>query len=334
MLFRTVLIVICLSSTFSGCSPPQTATPIAPATIEYLRVDPVTILDKSGEPLTYLTDRPERPGRFPLVIIVDGSTCRGWQTVGLDKWLQPDETAPRPFARIFVEKRGVPSDSTGQDGCSDTFLKNFSIDKRVEDHLRVLQHVRAHADWWDGTLYIAGWSDGGDIAAQLTAYYPGVDRALLGAMGGGTTMAEQFRDKFVCPEDRFDEAEDRTACVTELAGTFQEMTDNPTWTQTWGGPDNSHRVWASRLHTRLTHLLKDVTAPILIVHGAEGFDNVPVESARALVNALTDAGQDTFTYWEVPGMKHGPASLPEDRIQPLMTAMRDWLLLGETVAMP
>jgi dipeptidyl aminopeptidase/acylaminoacyl peptidase len=112
------------------------------------------------------------------------------------------------------------------------------------------------------------------------------------------------------------------------------MTDNPTWTKTWSGSDNTHRVWASRLHTRLTHLLLDNQTPILIVHGAEDFDNVPVESARTLVSALTDAGQDSFTHWEVPGMKHGPASLPADRIQPLFDAMRDWLLTGDSVTMP
>lgn len=334
MSFRISLIPICLFFLFLGCAPAQTAAPIDPADIEYFRVDPVTILDKSGESLTYYVDRPKLSGRFPLVLVIDGSGCGGWRSYKLDRWMRPDETAPRPFARVFVDKQGVPIDNLREDGCSETFLKTFSIDKRVEDHLRALQHLKAHADWWDGRLYVAGWSDGGDIAAQLTSYYPNVDRALLGAMGGGTTMAEQFRDQFMCPESRFETADERSECITELTSTFEEMTDNPTWTKTWSGDANSYRVWASRLNTRLTPPLLDTKTPILIVHGAEDFNNVPVDSARTLVAALTEAGHESFTYWEVPGMKHGPASLPKNRITPLMNAMRDWLLTGDSVTMP
>lgn len=330
----SLLIALCFGGLIAGCNQPRVQELVQPSTVTYLRVEPNSILDKTGETLRYYVDRPDQTGLFPLLIMVDGSGCRGWQAVGLEKWLQPDHTAPRPYVRLFVDKRGVSRDSLGKEGCSDTFLKSFSIDKRVEDHLRVLQHVRAQADWWDGTLLIAGWSDGGDIAAQLTAYYPNVDRAMLGAMGGGTTMSEQFQDKFFCPIDAFETTKARDHCVADLLSEFNAMKDNPTWTKTWSGTDNTHRVWASRLDTRLTHLLKDVTAPILIIHGANDQNNVPVDSAQTLVADLANAGRDNITYWEIPGMKHTPGSLPDDRRVALMTAMRDWLLMGDSVAMP
>lgn len=330
----SISIILCFGLLIAGCGRPQSDEPAQPTALEYFRIEPNSIMDKTGETLRYYVDRPKQTGRFPLLIMIDGSGCRGWQAIGLEKWLQPDGTAPRPYVRLFVDKRGVPIDSLGTEGCSDTFLKSFTIDKRVEDHFRVLQHIRAHADWWDGTLLIAGWSDGGDIATQLTAYYPNVERAMLGAMGGGTTMSEQFQDQFFCRPDAFETLRARDDCVTDLLSEFEAMKDNPTWTETWSGLDNTHRVWASRLDTRLTHLLKDVTAPVLIVHGANDQNNVPVNSAQTLVAELAEAGRDNVTYWEVPDMKHTPRSLPDDRRVALMTAMRDWLLVGDSVTMP
>lgn len=306
----------------------------APSDGSYIRLEETTITDKRDELLTYIVDRPGTDGKYPLVVMVDGSGCRGWEASKLHTWFRPDETSPLPYARLFVLKRGVPRDSTGREGCSETFLKSYTMDNQVEDHLRVLQHVRAHADWWDGTLYVAGWSDGGDIATQLTAYYPNVTRAVLGAMGGGTTMYEQMRDIYICPPERFVDGGDRDSCIASIDAEFEEMRDNPTWKKTWSGDANTYRVWATRLDTRLTHLLKDMQTPVLIVHG-EADKNVPVDSARMLVAASQEAGSSaSVTYWEVPSMGHTPHRLAPEEKEALMHAMRDWLLLGEETPRP
>jgi pimeloyl-ACP methyl ester carboxylesterase len=284
-------------------------------------------------PLTYFVDRPTNVATVPLIIMVDGSNCRGWEATGLHHWFEPDETAPIPYARLFVEKRGVPKDSMGEEVCSETFLKHYSINQRVEDHLRVLQHLRAHAPWWNGTLYLAGWSDGGDIAAQLSAYYPAVDRAMLGAMGGGTTMAEQFEDVFICPPEEFETEEDRQTCLSELRAHFDTMRDNPTWKENWSGHANSYKAWATRLDTRLTHLIEDVRMPLLIVHGADD-RKVPPDSARLLYDGVSQIDGVSVTFWEIPGMGHTPTFLGPAEKTALMNGMRDWLLLGEPVDTP
>ena len=70
------------------------------------------------------------------------------------------------------------------------------------------------------------------------------------------------------------------------------------------------------------------------MHGAEDHDSVPVESAHKLIEQLTAAGNTHFTYWEIPGMKHGPDSLPAASREVLQRAMLDWLLEGSRDAHP
>lgn len=164
--------------------------------------DEATIIRTHDErELTFFIDRPALGGQLPILLMIDGSGCIGqlredW--TDLNRPAQP-RTSLIPYARLRVEKPGVDPEASGQqEMCTDDFLKHYTMDKRVEDHLRVLQHLRAHADWWNGELYVWGWSDGGDIAARLVAYYPNVERAVLGAMGGGTTMASHFEDLWIC----------------------------------------------------------------------------------------------------------------------------------------
>ena len=237
---------------------------------------------------------------------------------------KPGPQSPKPFARVMVEKPGVDPEADYPSVCTEEFLKYYSMQQRVEDHLRVLQHLNASAEWWNGELLVWGWSDGGDIAAQLTAYYPNIDRAVIGAAGGGLTMAEHFKDFWVCSEERA--GDKREACIAQMDERFQEIFDNPTWTKTWSGDDNSYKVWASRLHSRLSNILRDNRTPILLVQGAEDFDSTPAESSRQLVRDLEAAGNEAFTYWEVPKMKHGVGSLPKAQRRVLETAMLNWLL--------
>jgi pimeloyl-ACP methyl ester carboxylesterase len=292
-----------------------------------------TIPDVNERPVTFYVDRPEAGEQVPLLVVVDGSGCGGQLRPGWRTFYEPGPERAAPYARLRVEKPGVdPFRRTST--CTEDFMRHYTIDGRVLDHLRVLQHLRATADWWNGELWVWGWSDGGDVASQLVSYYPDVDRAVLGAMGGGFTMAEHFEDFWGCPESRV-QGEDREACVADLRAQFQQMEDNPTWTETWSGADNSWRVWASRLRARLIHILADRTQPFLIVQGERDYDATPAESARALVRGLEAAGNEAFEYWEIACMEHGWRSLGDERAEALTDAMLNWLILGpDAVAAP
>lgn len=278
-------------------------------------------------PIRFYVDRPLIDRKVPVLLVVDGSGCVG--QLRPSSWGSyaplPDDSVP--YARLMVEKPGVePTASDATADCSEEFLRHYSIENRVLDHLRVLQHLAAQANWWNGEIYLWGWSDGGDIGAQLVVYRPDIKRAVLGAMGGGLTMAEHFEDFWACPKES---TPDRAACVAGLREDFRLMEDNPTWRKTWSGKDNSWKVWASRLRSRLSAPLADNRVPILIVHGSLDRENTPVESARKLVADLRVSANSAFTYWEIAGMEHGWNNLPQKRQNAIITAMADWLLTGE-----
>lgn len=277
--------------------------------------------------IVYFVDRPSTPAPVPLLVVVDGSGCIGQKRPTIEELFRPDASNGFVYARLRVEKPGVrpEAEDLGQP-CSEAFSRHYTIQNRVLDHLRVFQHLKAMAGWWNGEVLLWGWSDGGDIAAQIATYYPGVTRSVFGGMGGGLTMAEQFERILICPESL--DAAKRTACREEIRGTFSRMEDYPTWKEHWSGQDNSWRAWSSRLRSRLGNTLVDLRSPFLIVHGALDHDSVPVESARKLVEQLTAAGSTNFTYWEVLGMGHHLGTVPRERAQALEQAMLEWLVEG------
>ena len=279
--------------------------------------------------IRFYIDRPDSNEQVPLLLLVDGSGCVGQRRASSWHSYDPAYYPQHRYARLMVEKPGVdPHADDFAAPCSEDFRRYYDIDSRVTDHLRVLQHLAATADWWNGELLVWGWSDGGDIAARLVAYRPQTTRAVLGAMGGGLTMEEHFERFWACPEGRFETDAERERCLADLRGDFARIHDNPTWQETWSGHDNTNKVWATRLRARLSAPLADNRVPLLIVHGELDADSTPVESARALVADLTANGNTAFTYWEVPGMKHGWDDLPDDRQSALVTGMLDWLMTG------
>ncbi len=323
---KLLLISFILMLLLGACAEPSpedvkvAAKPVS----QYIYEDIITIPTLDDRDLIYIIDRPDGELKVPIFLSIDGSSCVGQLRAKFKKSFRPSPDSPRAYARVAVEKPGVSHDAGHGSECSEEFLKYYTIEQRVIDHMRVLQHLKSTAKWWNGELLIWGWSDGGDIAAQLTAYYPNVTRAVLGAMGGGYTMEEHFKDFWVCPKERT--GDKRAACIAKLDAQFQDMFDNPTWTKTWSGADNSWKVWPGRLHSRMVNVLQDNTTPILIVHGEKDFDSTPVASARKLVEDLKAAGNTAFTYWEIPNMEHGWSKLPKPQGQALEAAMLNWLL--------
>ncbi|WP_417476043.1 alpha/beta hydrolase family protein [Maricaulis sp.] len=273
--------------------------------------------------IVFYVDRPAADGAMPLLVMVDGSGCVGQRRPAFESLYAPGADQEYRFARLRVEKPGVDASASGEP-CSETFLRHYSIDDRVTDHLRVLQHLSATADRWDGTLYIWGWSDGADIAAQIAIYRSDVDRMILGAVGGGLTFTELFEDYWACRADQMAEAA-REQCVNGLRAQFTEIENNPTWQETWGGEDNSWRVWESRLRSRLIDPLSDHQSPFLIVHGSQDYDSVPVESARRLVEGLEANENNHFEYWEIACMEHVWRNMSEVDGASLETSMLNWL---------
>lgn len=296
------------------------AAPTIEQTISVSRVD--------GSQLQLFVTLPESTAKVPLVLNIDGSGCVSAKREGFRaNFPSVGGRVGKPVATLAVEKPGVEPGASWGSKCSETFLRYYSIDQRVLDHLRAIQHLRKHASWWNGEIYLFAWSDGGMIGAQVAAYTPEVKRAVLGGTGGGTPMTSQFENSIMCAADR---TKDRDGCIAKLREQFREIRDNPTPLKTWSGEDNSYRVWATRLDAVEYNIIKDLKIPVLIAHGALDRDGTPVEAARELMRLLRADGQTNVEYWEIPSMEHSIGTVEPVRREQLLRAMYNWLFAEPT----
>lgn len=314
MRFAIALAFLSLGAFFSAAS---ASTPNVEQTLSIARVD--------GSPLQLFVTVPQSAAtKVPLVLMIDGSGCVSSKREDFRaNYLAIGGRVGKALATLAVEKPGVEPGASWGSKCSETFLRYYSIDQRVLDHLRAIQHLRKHASWWSGDIYLCGWSDGGMIGANVAAYTPEVKRAVFGGTGGGIPMTTQFENYFMCAPDR---TKDRDACIAKVRERFREMRDNPTPLKTWSGEDNSYRTWATRLDAVEYNIIKDLKIPVLIAHGALDRDGTPVESVRELMRLLKADGETHVEYWEIPSMGHGIGNVEPVRREKLLSAMFNWLL--------
>ena len=285
-----------------------------------------------GSPIQVMVSRPPGVKKVPILLAIDGSVCIPSRLSEVIRRLSPEASGSGPYALVTVEKPEPTQPVREADGsfrigpdfqCSETFKRYYSIDQRVLDHLRAIQHLRRRADWWDGRLYVWGFSDGGRIGSRVGAFTPETRRMVLGGFGGGASMASELEDFHMCPADR---TKDREACLKDLRAQFQEMRDNPTSRQVWNGDSNTWRTWASRLDAVEANILRDLTVPVLLFHGTED-KAVPVSSARLLARQLEAPGGPELVYREIQGMGHGlGGNLPAGRGEALQRELLAWLL--------
>lgn len=289
---------------------------------------PLQITRLDGSSLGVHLQRPVTQEKVPLLIYIGGSLCIPSTEDETARWLLHRDTTQTPYAVAIIEKSGPTIPQKNADGeieigpdfaCSQEFKQYYTIDQRVMDHLRVLQYLRRHADWWNGELLIWGFSDGGRVGAQLASYYPQTHAVALVGFGGGVPMAASMED-MVCATPA-----DAIECRKSLRQQMDEIRMQPVPGRDWMGEANTYAAWASRLDAVEANILRDLRAPLLVVHG-ERDGSVPVASARKLAERMQDSGV-LFRYREVPGMRHSlGGARTSDEVEALHRDVLAWLL--------
>jgi len=92
----------------------------------------------------------------------------------------------------MIEKQGVQYGDKG-DSLSAVYKESNTVYNRLYDYLRVLQHLKKNADWWNGDVYVFGGSEGGLLAgSMLASYYPNVKGLAIICYGGGLKFGEAW----------------------------------------------------------------------------------------------------------------------------------------------
>jgi pimeloyl-ACP methyl ester carboxylesterase len=302
-----------------------------------------TTKDALGRTITfYLSTLPgKKPAaRLPVVLIIPGSGCQsvfqqqGDRVGGGFQNLLLGEAKGR--ARILiVEKPGVkyldrPARPGSAEKASEEFLKEHTLPRWAAANVAALQAVRTLPDVAPGRTLVVGHSEGGIVAARVTAELPGVSH-VASLAGGGPTQLFDFVANSAQPRpgDKPGDAERRTQAVYSEWARIQK--DPESISRFWMG--HPYRRWSSFLRHSVTEELLRTKARIYVAAGTRDAV-IPVAAHDMLVAELRARGRNVKTE-RVEGADHGfqtedmPKKGPPVGMQTLLGRVLEWFLTGE-----
>lgn len=250
---------------------------------------------EDGSVIQYYVEKPNTSS-FPLLLVLQGSQCDSVAS-HLDKWPILESYG---IGLLLVEKYGLEAPTVG---CPEAYLKNNTIDQRLNDYLRVLSVVRTKLEGWDGRLFLLGGSEGAHVAARLASLvFPQKIVLIGGALG--MPMSETL--PLLAEKDMRKNGLSDGLIRAELAKfpvKYDEILANPTWRLSWGGENNTYKYWNSILFHHAWEDLFAYGGPILDIHGTED-RNAPIEGSRLLQKRFEVDGRNHLERWELEGMDH------------------------------
>lgn len=250
-----------------------------------------------GSTIHWYLDRPDTDGKIGLVVLAQGSGCQSAlknQNIALVRQMFAG------FAALTVDKYGVapgddPADPFGK-GCGAEFNAHHTMTQRVEDYAQVLKSL-GDAPWWNGQLVLFGGSEGGDIAARLSAEVE-ADAVVLLSTGGGVTFGEMVRQSILGEMARLSVPREQWP---QVDAAFEKARKEPMNPELWSG--SSYRFWADAIDNRPADSMLRSSAQLLLIQG--GIDtSTPVSAARITLDMFAAAGRCNLTYWEFPAYDH------------------------------
>jgi dienelactone hydrolase len=243
---------------------------------------------------------PDAGKKVPLLIMCQGSGT-GSMTA---PFLAVTEQWNDKLGRLVVEKAGVGYGDEGNN-VSTVYKENNVVQNRLYDYLRVLQYLRATANWWNGDVYVIGGSEGGLLAGMIASFYPDVKGVAILGFGGGLTFKEAWPKAIRFQKSAEGYTESQLQAAEQAASdTINLARSNPTYSLTYDGKDNTYAWWASIVDLRLVNSLTDLNIPIYMAHGSE--DNMmPIASAKKVQELFTQKGKTNLLLKEYIGFDHG-----------------------------
>ena len=192
---------------------------------------------------------------------------------------------------IVMEKRGCYPDSTN----IDTAYKYAQKPIRVSDNLLLLDTYLKDVPS-DIPVVLIGGSEGGDVAVAVAAANKRITQVILIGSAGGWSQKTEFQYMVGKYPGYLD-----CNSVQQLNDTLNKIETAKNDMQLWMG--HPYRRWTTYMNDSAINYLKDVTAPILLIHCTEDM-SVPVQSAHALVDQLKALNKNNLTYIEYKDLDH------------------------------
>lgn len=300
-----------------------------------------TTSDTFGREITYYLAGSKTDSGLPLIIFVqgsgDGSVFRrakdpgDIEIAGVPLSDRLIEQTISKAAVALVEKPAVEylqEPSKRETDRSRTYLYENTLDRRAEAINAAIKSAQALPFIDRSKLLVAGFSEGGVVAAKVAAQNRQVSHVASFAGGGPTQlfdMLEAARSGRLCGQSLPGTAASRVADV--LAKWTEIQLAPAAMDQFWCG--HSYRRWHSYIRESLLENLLLSSSKIFLVHGTED-DSSPVAGFDMVVATLLSKHRD-LVFKRLEGASHDLALVDEDGrsvdlIDDLVKELFDWFL--------
>ena len=240
---------------------------------------------------------------FPIAIIIHGSQCES-----ISVWHEDFKSLVVDFgaALITIEKQGIYS-PTNVDLYEYDLTNDF--EHRLVDHLFLIDKLREGLiPGWNGRMIMIGGSEGGRIAAALSAQTPEVKGTILFTSGGGYNSIEELRIAFIKYLKSHGELDDEIEeTLLFLDNQICDMISDPTPGKHF--MSYTYKWWAAHLTRDVIGDLIKIDHPIYYAHGTAD-TVVPIESADKVIEIFEELGKTNMTYRRVDGYDHDMRTFP------------------------
>ncbi|PKF79773.1 hypothetical protein CW749_08705 [Vibrio sp. vnigr-6D03] len=245
----------------------------------------------------YLSIENEKPSDT-LLVLIQGSDCNSVTKVEMIKEGLP--TVAPDADLLTVEKYGITQtlsydEDPERTDCPESFVQKDSISQRVDDHLKVISHVRSQHRYKN--VYAVGGSEGA-LVANFLAQYPETVSKVVAFNGGGARFIDDLEHAIKS------EITDKKT-YTEVMQEVQEFTQYVLNSEPVEFNVSGHGFawWREILELNQTDVLRKAQVPVLLVQ-AEKDSSVSVKSALEQFNLLKKEGKSNIEYLSLAGLDH------------------------------
>lgn len=275
-------------------------------------IEKIQFTRPDGSTLTGYLTRPENHDQYPVAMIVHGSQCES-------VWTWHEDFYPIGLkvgsALVTLEKQGIYA----QDDIDVIeYDETNTLQHRIDDHLFFIEKLREGnlIPKWNGHMIMIGGSEGGRVAAAVSAKTPEVDVTALFTCGGGISTADELSLAML---KYFKSHGDSDAAVAEaqvyLDRQMEEMKANPAADKKF--MEYTYKWWVSHFnHNTLDDFIK-IDHPIYYAHGTADVV-VPIESADKVAEKMEELGKANFVYQRIEGCGHDMRTFPPEVVDEML----------------
>ena len=255
---------------------------------------------EDGSPVVFHMHTPDRELPTAMLIHIRSPHCHSVADLHLN---DVQILANKKLIHVSVEAPGIGVHQSYEQ-CPPEFLERMDLHSYVEDHLRVVAHLRANMPLWDGRLFLMGEDEGSFAASEMASVlFP--EKLLLLGGGVGDTIANSLplaQEKKM--RARGDGEDVIRSTLAQFPVRYQEILSNPTSDKLWLWADRSYFYWSSALFYEGWNDVFRFGGPTLVMH-AELDEVFPVESSQLLYDRAARRGLGFVEYRSVLNLSNG-----------------------------